>query len=884
MSNTETAAPQVVQSYGHDSLVGASSNVVDVREFFIRLGRGERAVCKQVQQHPAADESSVGTGILNKDILKRLYGRQAGRIRKNLADRGYCRTIDESTCVLTWRFRNVAADDFEIGLGARANLEVYRSLDTLLWTPLPSEDGFDAFQSTLKDDDFIEFASRISETEYWFRQGVSVVGVRFRKPPSEELLSLLDHKLQVIQQDKMQNYFHIIASFNSDAAMWMSEEDRSRRFFEIIGDLLSYSWRPFDMQSCEVSIDAAGDEALIASGSLRIDFTENGLSTTHFDRMEKHFPPLSSHSREFTVNDVALRAPNAGGESSFLSLHMVSRSPGNVDPRRNMLTHRFVKLFIESVGKLIDVILPVIRREEAERNLKWRYFLDALRLRSEVSGEDIHRIITDSLRVARRHFGVSDVQLYTEDWDISRMLNLFGRGTADESDYQLLDAPLSPAEILRRQKIVFPIREIQGGRVLLYFDLPYVGQRPLNPEIPDQYLAGTELWQGVHEEALILGVTDLKDYLFFMATECLTANPKALLSRLNRRLPVRGGMSDAEDLMKLSRRVLERYSRFFELFRTMSANLESGLAYMRGRRDNMTGLYNRQHFKALLAEAYSTPGLRLGLMFIDMDNFKIFNDAVSHDFGDKLLRSLANRMIDSAGDLPNRAVPGRFGGDEFCFSVTGMEKDDFEAFTINVFKNITERPLVVSFYFDDRSEGPGMEVNIIAFLHRLLRPDIGSRQASRTEYVEKPDMSPRAHVVDIWKHYQAQSGEASGVGDKVKAEQIIGDISAIIEDKILYNKIFPEIDDEFHRIIRSFVGLQLRNHTTNRIRDSLISEIGGLSVERFINLKVSAGLAHSSENRLRSMESLFKAADNRAYLAKSNGRNCMFGVDGAKIA
>ena len=609
----------------------------------------------------------------------------------------------------------------------------------------------------------------------------------------------------------------------------------------------------------------------------------NGIASSRFDRMEKRFSPAKSGSFEFTVNEVALRAAESAGDSSYLSLHMVSRSAGNVDPRRNILTHRFVKLFIESVGKLIDVIMPVIRREEAIQNLRWRYFLDSLRLRALDYGENLHHIVSDSLEVLKKFFGVSEVSIFSEDKDLTHMLVLFSRSDLSVKSYKLLDNPLTPAKILKRQMLLFPIREIPGGRVLLYFDLPRTGNRPLNPESPNQYLMGTDVWTVVNEEALILGIIDLKDYLFFVVTECLTANPKAAYANISRRLPVRGDVDNVDLLLKLSRRVMERLTRFFDLFQAFSANLESGLAYMRGRRDNLTGLYNRQHFKSLLIESFSKPGMKLGLIFLDMDNFKIYNDAVSHDFGDKLLISLANRLIDSAEAIEPDAAPGRFGGDEFCFFVSGIEKDAFEKKSIEVFRNITERPLVVSFFFDDRNEGEGMEINLISFLHRLMRPDIGSRQASRTEYVEKSNMGPKAHVIDIWKHYRMQNGESIS-GHKIRAEQIIEDISEAIADKILYNKIFTEIDQEISRIIRLFVTLQLKDFTTNRIRDYLIREFNSLSIERNITLKVSAGLAHNSENRLRSMESLFKAADTRAYLAKHNGRNCLFGVDGQQLA
>ncbi len=881
---------QVIQSYGIDSLVGVSPAVADIREFQMRQSDEGRLCFKILKHHPSESEPETGSGLITRQEASRLFGKNAENVWKHLINRGYCRTLTEESCILTWRFRNISADDFDIGLGSTANKDVYRILESLLWEDLPEAEGVDFFVSSLlgkgtASDGNLPFYE-ISKTEYWFRQGIDLIVINFSSVPSDELLLLLDQKLQMIQQEKMQNYFHIIASFNADPSMWMNEKDRTRRFFEIIEQLLMYTWRPFDIETCEVSIEAAGDEGLIASGSLRLHFTESGLASVQFDQIGKRFPPVASGGMEFTVNDVALRVAetNEVGESSFLSMRMVSRSAGNVDPRQNLLTHRFVKLFIETVGKLIDVIMPVIRREEALRNLRWRYFLDSMRLRALEYGEDLHRIVTDSLIVMKKFFRISGVLVYSEDRELDHMLALFSRNDEKERLYTILEQPLSPADILRKQLVVFPIREIPGGRVLIYFKLPLIGKKPLNPEIPDQYLTGTELWNGVNEEALLLGITDLKDYLFFMATECLTTNPKAVLANLNRRLPVRGGMDDIDSVMKLSRRVLERYSRFFDLFATLAGNMESGLAYMRGRRDNLTGLYNRQHFNTLLHEVFMQPGVKLGIMFIDMDNFKIFNDAVSHDFGDKLLISLANRMIDFATPLAELGVPGRFGGDEFCFYLVNAEASEFEGVSIKLFKAITQRPLVVSFFFDDRSEGAGMEINLMSFLHRLMRPDVGSRQASRSEFIERPNVTPREHVIDIWKHYRQSEGNNSDMHSSVKGETIISEISSQIEDKILYNKIFPEIDEEFRRIIKTFITLQLKDYSTNRIRDNLIDGFGALSIERNITIKVSAGLAHNSENRLRSMESLFKAADGRTYLAKHNGRNCLFGLDGVCLS
>jgi diguanylate cyclase (GGDEF)-like protein len=76
-----------------------------------------------------------------------------------------------------------------------------------------------------------------------------------------------------------------------------------------------------------------------------------------------------------------------------------------------------------------------------------------------------------------------------------------------------------------------------------------------------------------------------------------------------------------------------------------------------------TGLYNRQAFSKRLNTLFDS-NKSFGLMFMDMDTFKIYNDAVSHSFGDKLLIQLSNQLLDKKIELNNSSFAGRFGGDD----------------------------------------------------------------------------------------------------------------------------------------------------------------------------------------------------------------------------
>jgi diguanylate cyclase (GGDEF)-like protein/PAS domain S-box-containing protein len=81
--------------------------------------------------------------------------------------------------------------------------------------------------------------------------------------------------------------------------------------------------------------------------------------------------------------------------------------------------------------------------------------------------------------------------------------------------------------------------------------------------------------------------------------------------------------------------------------------------------DSLTRLPNRQHFLERLAEArsaLSAHDLDVGVVFVDLDNFKNVNDSLGHEAGNDLLAAVAGRL--RAAVRPGDVV-ARFGGDEF---------------------------------------------------------------------------------------------------------------------------------------------------------------------------------------------------------------------------
>lgn len=81
--------------------------------------------------------------------------------------------------------------------------------------------------------------------------------------------------------------------------------------------------------------------------------------------------------------------------------------------------------------------------------------------------------------------------------------------------------------------------------------------------------------------------------------------------------------------------------------------------------DKLTGLPNRYLLEDRLQQAINMSqrnGQSVGVVFIDLDHFKIFNDSIGHGAGDQILHVLAERF---SGCLRDCDTLARFGGDEF---------------------------------------------------------------------------------------------------------------------------------------------------------------------------------------------------------------------------
>ncbi|MED4971713.1 diguanylate cyclase [Geobacillus kaustophilus NBRC 102445] len=128
------------------------------------------------------------------------------------------------------------------------------------------------------------------------------------------------------------------------------------------------------------------------------------------------------------------------------------------------------------------------------------------------------------------------------------------------------------------------------------------------------------------------------------------------------------------------------FKKFLELYQLVSN---------RANKDHLTGLYNHGFFKETLKEQFSDCKLLkqpLALAFLDLDDFKKYNDRNGHLQGDRLL-AFFGKLLQKAVEGTNFTV-ARYGGEEFAILMPNTTKEDAYAFLNRLRKEVNDT------YFD----------------------------------------------------------------------------------------------------------------------------------------------------------------------------------------
>jgi diguanylate cyclase (GGDEF)-like protein len=97
--------------------------------------------------------------------------------------------------------------------------------------------------------------------------------------------------------------------------------------------------------------------------------------------------------------------------------------------------------------------------------------------------------------------------------------------------------------------------------------------------------------------------------------------------------------------------------------------------------DFLTGLPNRMLLNDRISQAIALAPRHMkhvAVLFLDLDGFKHINDSLGHPTGDKLLQSIAERLV---GCVRASDTVSRQGGDEFVVLLSEVEQSEDAAIT-----------------------------------------------------------------------------------------------------------------------------------------------------------------------------------------------------------
>lgn len=174
-------------------------------------------------------------------------------------------------------------------------------------------------------------------------------------------------------------------------------------------------------------------------------------------------------------------------------------------------------------------------------------------------------------------------------------------------------------------------------------------------------------------------------------------------------------------------------SALVDMFRTTRES-EARLANL-ARRDSLTGLANRTFFKDRLNHDLAVAdrsGAVVGLMLLDLDNFKDVNDTLGHDVGDKLLQHTADILRACARKSDTIA---RLGGDEFAIILSQVDSpSSLTRLATRIIQALAQPKMIDSYEIH-----PGTSIGITIFPQDGRDPDVLLKNADLALYRAKAE-------------------------------------------------------------------------------------------------------------------------------------------------
>lgn len=159
--------------------------------------------------------------------------------------------------------------------------------------------------------------------------------------------------------------------------------------------------------------------------------------------------------------------------------------------------------------------------------------------------------------------------------------------------------------------------------------------------------------------------------------------------------------------------------------------------------DRLTGLANRslcfERIQKAISRCQEEPEFRFAVLMIDVDRFKLINDSISHDYGDRFLKKAADRLrtairpVEQISPSVTGTTVARLGGDEFLVFLEDCSGLDEVLATCNQILHQFETPLQI----DDHACRSSVSIGVVMSSPQYSSADEVLRDADVAMYQAK---------------------------------------------------------------------------------------------------------------------------------------------------
>lgn len=221
--------------------------------------------------------------------------------------------------------------------------------------------------------------------------------------------------------------------------------------------------------------------------------------------------------------------------------------------------------------------------------------------------------------------------------------------------------------------------------------------------------------------------------------------------------------------------------------------------------DILTGIANRATLDDYIGRLVQEGKANIGMLMMDVDNFKAFNDSYGHLVGDKVLIEMGN-CFDRAA-VKEGGIAGRLGGEEFIIIVSDVTQDRISKIAASV--------------MDDISQIDPVELGILDRSMRLTI-SVGSTIWNKGQ---KGDLNSLIHQADMALYQAKGQGKNRHVifseeedffilleHEKTRQKEVESDMYQALEEKEFVPFFQPKYDLETERICGAEALVRWNHH------------------------------------------------------------------------